>query len=491
MLYRLKCKDKPRTPLKGLLPGALDLGGRTGLINIINGVRVEGFEATLPHLASLLNGERPSHIHAHAGRSLMILRDVAIRCGRQSQVLSLPQEVNLLEMRDLPPLPQPEEAVRESLRSPIQSPPLKDLAQGKKSACVVVSDITRPVPNPVILPPLLQTLEEGGIPREGITLLIATGMHRPNLGEELMALLGPEIPRRYRVVNHYCRRPEVYRRIHEIDGAPIEINVNYLDAELKLLTGLIEPHFYAGYSGGCKAILPGISSFETMKFMHSYEMIAHPKVTNCVLEGNPFHEYGIQVARIGGVDFITNVVINKERKLAGVFSGHFDAAHLAGCDMVRRHSVVPVPEPLDLVITSGGGYPLDATFYQISKALVCAKNILRPRGIIVVVCECREGLGSPEFCSVLRSACTWEDFVKGYADPKDFVIDQWCAQSIHQALAHAGEVLVYSPGLARHDLEPLGIRKIDDLQATVERLLETHPKAAVIPEGPYVVGMLP
>jgi nickel-dependent lactate racemase len=408
--------------------------------------------------------------------------------GEGTVDVALPEWVHTLEMKPLAPLTEAGAAVKEALQHPIQSPALLDLARGRESACVVVSDVTRPVPNRVILPPILETLAEAGIGRERVTLLIATGMHRPNLGEELAAVLGPEIAERYTVINHYCRRPEEYRKVDEIDGAPIEINRHYLDADLKILTGLIEPHFYAGYSGGRKAILPGISSFETMKFMHSYRMIAHPNVTNCLLDGNPFHQYGLRVAERVGADFIVNVVINRERLPAGVFAGHYHHAHVAGCDMISRHSVVEIDQAVDLVITSGGGYPLDATFYQISKALICARDILRPGGTIVVACECREGLGSPEFCGVLRGVCSFQEFSSRHCDPQNFVIDQWCAQNIYQALDHAGRVYVFCPTLADADLRNMGAFKIADPQRTVDALLEAHPVSVVVPDGPYVVG---
>ena len=236
--------------------------------------------------------------------------------------------------------------------------------------------------------------------------------------------------------------------------------------------------------------MPGISSYETMKFMHSYELINHPKVTNCILEGNPFHEYGIRVSELCRPDFILNVVINKQRKIAGIFAGDYNKAHLAGCNQVARHCVVPLKNRFDLVITSGGGYPLDATFYQISKALICARDILKPGGTILVACECREGLGSPEFCDVMRSTCNFDDFTAKYGEPKDFVIDQWCAQSIFQATRQAGKVYVYSDGLTRGDLEKMEGIKVDNLQQTVDGLIKTHPKAVVVPEGPYVVGQV-
>jgi len=415
---------------------------------------------------------------------------VGLLCGQKTVDLELPDSTVLLEMKKMEALQDPTQIILDALAHPIQSPSLKDLATGKKNACVVISDVTRPVPNRVLLPPILQTLHQAGMKKEQITLLIATGMHRPNLGQELEGMIGRDLAEQYRVVNHYCRNPESYRKIDEIDGAPIEINSHYLDADLKILTGLIEPHFYAGYSGGRKAILPGISSFETMKFMHSYKMIDHPKVTNCVLEGNPFHEYGLRVTELAGADFIANVVINKERQVAGVFAGHFNQAHLEGCQMVYEHSTAPLDQPVDMVITSGGGFPLDATFYQISKALICAKNILKRGGTIVVTCECREGLGSMEFCGIMRSVCSPGEFFEGYCDPENFVIDQWCAQNIYQVLDYAGKIYVHSQGLSHEDLVKMGMIKIKDVQETLNRLLPNHGIVAVIPDGPYVVGMV-
>ena len=417
-------------------------------------------------------------------------KEATLTFGEGALDLRVPETVSILDMKIVEPLPDPEGAVYAALSEPIESPPLEEIAKGKKNACVVISDITRPVPNKIILPPMLEVLEESGIGRESITLLIATGMHRPNEGEELEYLVGQQIMDNYRIVNHYCREPQGYRKIDEIEGAPIEVNKHYLDADLKILTGLIEPHFYAGFSGGRKAILPGISSFETMKFMHSFKMIDHPKVTNCLLEGNPFHEYGLQVTELAGVDFIVNAVINKEREMAGVFAGHYNHAHVAGCEMVYGNATVTVDSPVDLVITSGGGYPLDATFYQMSKPLIGAKDILKKGGTILLACECREGLGNPEFCGILRSVCSPQEFFEGYCDPENFVIDQWCAQNIYQVMDYAGKVYVYSPGLSQEDLEKMGVIKIENVQDAVNELVPGHENVVLVPEGPYVVGMI-
>jgi nickel-dependent lactate racemase len=410
--------------------------------------------------------------------------------GQDRLALQVPERARLLEMEPVPAVTEPERRIEEALASPIDSPPLSRLAQGKRSACIVISDITRPVPNQQILTPVLRTLEESGIAKQNISILIATGMHRPNQGEELASMVGRQIMEEYRIVNHFCQKAEDMIRIDTIESSPIEINRHYLEADLKILTGLIEPHFYAGYSGGRKSILPGISSFETMKFMHSYQVIDHPKVANCVLEGNIFHEYGLAVTEKAGADFIVNVCITKDREIGGIFAGHYQSAHLRGCDFVYDHSVAEVDGPVDLVVTSGGGYPLDATFYQISKAMTCAKDILKPGGTIVVACECREGLGSEDFCSLMRTVEGPEAFFDHYSDPENFVIDQWCAQNIYQAIDQAGQVLVYSSGLSEDDLSKTGAAKITNLQQTVDGLLDSHQRIAVAPDGPYVVGMI-
>jgi nickel-dependent lactate racemase len=415
---------------------------------------------------------------------------VDILCGQYEIPVKVPDDTIELNPNLPNELSDPTKAVHEAIAQPIGTPALSVLAQGRRNACVVISDVTRPVPNKIILPPILQTLEGAGIKRENITILIATGMHRPNLGEELEQMVGAQIMGNYKIVNHYCRKKEDQRKIADIDGAPIEINKHYLDADLKILTGLIEPHMYAGYSGGRKSILPGISSFKTMTFMHSFQMIDHPDVTNCKLDSNPFHAAGEKVAELAGVDFILNVVINKQRKLVGVFAGHHTSAHRAGCKMVEQMSVQRLQSPVDLVISSAGGYPLDATFYQVSKGLIAASNIIREGGSIIMACECREGLGSKEYCALVREGRSVDQFMAHRCKPENFEIDQWCLQTTYQALAKAKNIYVYSPYLEEKALNAIGITKIDDLQAAVSILLADHKSVAVSSEGPYVVGML-
>jgi nickel-dependent lactate racemase len=196
------------------------------------------------------------------------------------------------------------------------------------------------------------------------------------------------------------------------------------------------------------------------------------------------------VAQLAGVDFILNVVINKQRELVGVFAGHHTSAHRTGCNMVEQMSVQRMQKPVDLMISSAGGYPLDATFYQVSKGLIAASNTIREGGSIIMVCECREGLGSQEYCALVREGRSVDEFMAYRCKPENFEIDQWCLQTTYQALAKAKNIYVYSPYLEERELNAIGITKIDDVQATVATLLADHKTVAVSSEGPYVVGML-
>ncbi len=381
--------------------------------------------------------------------------------------------------------------IENQLCSPIGTAPLAELAKNKKSACIVISDITRPVPNKLLLPPLLQTIENAGVPRDAITILIATGMHRPNLGNELIELVGADIADNYRIINHDCEDRSSLREVMSIDGHPIEVNQHYLDAELKILTGLIEPHPFAGFSGGGKSILPGISSFKTMEFMHSFALVDHPDVATAKVANNPFRRHVNSICEQAGVDFIVNVIIDHAKQPTHVFAGDFKAAFTAGCDVAEQNAVVHVGEPADLVITSGGGYPLDATFYQSTKGLIAAGEIVRRGGTIVIISGSSEGLGSDSYCQIINSAKgSPAEFRRIYSAPDNFVVDQWGAQVYFQTLERAGRILLYSPNLRQEQVTPFGITLITDLDKTLSELSHNSQNIYVVPEGPYVASVL-
>ena len=235
--------------------------------------------------------------------------------------------VGPLEIRPAPPLADPARAVAAALLEPTGVPPLSELAAGKKTACVLICDVTRPVPNALILGAILPTLEAAGVPRDGITILIATGLHRPNLGAEIAELVGPKIAAKYRVENHYGKDLASHADLGVSPrGVPIYIDTRYVGADLKIATGLIEPHLMAGYSGGRKLICPGIAALETVRVWHGPQFLEHPKADCGILEGNPVHEENTWIARRAGCDFIVNVTLDGDRRVTGVFAGEMELA---------------------------------------------------------------------------------------------------------------------------------------------------------------------
>ena len=416
----------------------------------------------------------------------------ALPCGPDHLELTLPDDgsVQVIGTRFGAALDDPEQAVADSLLHPLAGPPLADLAQGRGSACVVVSDITRPVPNKVILPPLLRCLAQAGVPRAKTIILVATGMHRACTPEELCYMLGREIAETFPVVNHDCQDRDTLAPVPGLEGLTLEVNQIYAQAELKILTGLIEPHPFAGFSGGAKSILPGVSSFETMKFMHSFAMIDHPGTAIARLESNPFQDYVRRAGHAAGMDFLVNMIMDKAKKPIAVFSGEPLAAHEAGCAEAAKGAVAVREDPFDLVVTTGGGYPLDATLYQSSKGLVAVKELTRTGGDIIWVTGCQEGVGGAEFQEMACMEGGPQAFREKYSCPENFVIDQWGAQVFFQLLERAGRIMLYSPNLSREQVGPLGLDKIDDLQGTIDSYLARGARVCVSPEGPYLVGLV-
>lgn len=418
--------------------------------------------------------------------------DVKLAYGRKGLTVSLPDGnlERIVHMNPVEPVPDPASALMESFVKPIQSPSLSELARGRSSAVIVISDITRPVPNEMILTPMLNILEEAGIPRGKITILIATGIHRPNLGEELVQLVGPVIARNYRIVNHDADDLDSHRLIDTIEGnIPVYVDRHFLDADLKILTGLVELHLMAGFSGGRKAVLPGIASLETMKHMHGYRMIQRDEVCNGRLGGNPFHEAAVRVARKAGAEFIANVTLDEQRRITGVFSGDLEAAHAKACEYVRGYAQVSVNEPADIVVTTGGGYPLDKTLYQAIKGFVGALEVVKPGGTVILAAENDEGAGSPPFIDLLRRLQNPMDFYKLTAEPNYIAKDQWMIQELVNGL-HRCELLYYTEGITPDDLRDFLIVPVDSVEDGVARALKRHgPDARIlaIPEGPYVI----
>lgn len=415
--------------------------------------------------------------------------------GRTGLEVDLPEKnlVRCLAYKDAPAVPDSAAAIASALAHPIGAPPLAELARGRKSACVLICDITRPVPNELILTPLLATLEAAGIPRDQITILVATGLHRPNLGDELVEMVGEEIARNYRIENHYGKERDQHTYLGESPrGVPIWLDSRYVNADLKITTGLIEPHLMAGFSGGRKVICPGIAALETVKVWHGPAFLENPNADCGILQGNPVHEENTWIAQRAGCDFIVNVVIDAQRRLLKVVAGHMIEAFEEGVAFCRSVVTDLLPEPVDVVVTSSAGYPLDTTFYQSVKAMTGALPVVKQGGTIVVAASLTEGIGSPEFQQLFEENASLEIFIERILGKNYFVMDQWQLEEMAKVRRKA-KVKMVSHGLPADTLNRLFVEAASSVeQAVADSLAEYGEGAtmAVIPKGPYVLAQV-
>ena len=420
---------------------------------------------------------------------------IEMRYGHGTVQVDIPDAnlAGVLETAQSVPLEDVDASVQNAISHPIASPPLAELAKERKSACIVISDITRPVPNKVLLPPILETLEQQGISRDNITILIATGIHRPNEGKELEEMVGRSIMDSYQIVNHFSQKPETHAYLGETNnGTPVYIDKTYLAADLKIVTGLIEPHLMAGYSGGRKAICPGLASIETMKIMHGPELMEHPKSAVGILDGNPFHMEATEIALMAGVDFNLNVAIDKKRQITGVFAGNLVESHLAGAQFVESQAKVTIPEPVDAVVVSSAGYPLDTTFYQAIKGLLTAVEIVKQGGSILLVAACSEGIGSKPFTDLIFKTDDLTAFVEGLYNPANFVIDQWQLEELAK-VARKADIYFYTDGIPYQQRSKLFVHPLKKPQDGIEDIIKRYGdnvQIAAIPEGPYILAKL-
>lgn len=420
---------------------------------------------------------------------------VHLEYGRTGLAVELPDDrpVRLLAYKDAPPLADPPTVLRACLDRPNGTPSLVELARGRTSACVVICDITRPVPNQLILEPVLTDLEAAGIPREKITILIATGLHRPNEGDELVELVGSEIAANYRVVNHHGKVLDEHVYLGDSPrGVPIWIDRHYVEADFKLTIGLIEPHLMAGFSGGRKLICPGICALETVKAWHSPQFLEHPRADCGLLEGNPVHEENTAIALRAGCDFIVNVVIDATRRPLKFVAGDMRRAFEEGVAFVREVVTDTLPQPADVVITSSAGYPLDTTFYQAVKGLTGALPVVKQGGTIILAASLSEGIGSPEFQRLFTENASLEVFMERILGKDYFVMDQWQLEELAKVRRKA-RVKVVSDGLSPATLAGLFVEGADTVESALADSLADYGESAtvaVIPKGPYVLAQV-
>ncbi|MFP4344733.1 MAG: nickel-dependent lactate racemase [Anaerolineales bacterium] len=378
-----------------------------------------------------------------------------------------------------------ESLLREALEAPIGTPRLRDLAHAGQRVVIVTSDLTRPCPSARLLPPILEELAAAGISDEEITVVVALGLHRPMTPEELEAAVGTEVWERVQVINH---DPSLTRRLGFTSaGTPVDIFAPVIDADLRVCLGNLEFHYFAGFSGGAKAILPGCASADAVRANHA--MMVRPTAIAGRIEDNPVRRDLEEGVALLGVDFILNVLVDGEHRVVGAVAGDVTAAHRRGCELVAERGALSIPRLADLVLVSAGGYPKDVNLYQAQKALDNAAHAVRPGGTILLVAECSEGLGNTTFERWLREASSPEEILARIG--KEFVLGGHKAAAIAAVRKRAAIYLVSN--LPADPVENVGIRVFDDLvRATAEALSELGAEAQVLllPEGGSILPQL-
>jgi lactate racemase len=420
---------------------------------------------------------------------------IEIAFGRGALALELPFGAQPMVIRKAAcaKLPDAAAAIDEALDDPIDAPPLAELARGRGSACILICDITRPVPNHLFLRPMIATMVAAGIPQSRITVLVATGLHRPNEGDELAELVGdPWVLANVRVENHFARNDDDHVDLGHTAtrGTPVKIDRRFVHADLKIATGLVEPHFMAGWSGGRKVVAPGVAGHETIRTFHSAAFMEDPHAIQGNLSGNPLHEEQLEIVRLLGPIHALNTVIDEDRDLVFVTFGEIIASHLAAVAFVEGATQVRVGRRFKTLVTSSAGYPLDKTYYQTVKGMVTAIDILEPGGTLIIASECSEGFGSREF----RDAQTRlvdlgsDRFLAGLMAKKMADVDEWQTEMQLKPM-RVGRVQLYTTGLTREERRITGVEIVPSLAEAVADSLERHRDLAlaVIPEGPYVI----
>ena len=397
----------------------------------------------------------------------------------------------------MPALGAPVREIKSALDSGVDSPSLRQLATQSKTACILVCDITRPVPNQELLPPIIETLLDSGIARDDILLLIATRLHRPNEGEELQKILGnAHVVQSIPVANHYARSDQSHVDLGCTSRrTPVKLDRRFVEADLKLVVGLVEPHFMAGFSGGRKVITPGIAHEDTIRTLHNSKFLSDPHCEVCEVAENPLHaellEILMRLREFSGSNIYgVNVVIDADRQLVFVNFGEIERSHEEAMDFSRRTAIVELDRRFPVVLSTAAGYPLDQTFYQAIKGIVTPLDVVEPNGTLILAAECKEGLGSQSFQQVQEKLCRngAADFLESIAKKDQADIDEWSTQMLALARQRV-HIMLYSEGLTQAQHELTGTQRIASIEQGLElarpdnQLLEV----GVIPEGPYVV----
>lgn len=420
--------------------------------------------------------------------------DVRLEYGRTGLTVDLPDECDVITAKYIDGVADERAAIQNALRQPIGSRPLAEKVKRGDRVVIVHSDITRATPNDRLLPVILDELGAAGIQPQDITLLNALGTHRPQTDAELRSMLGDRLVDSYRCLQHDAYDDENLVPMGETRlGHPVRVNRDYLESDVKILTGFIEPHFFAGFSGGPKGVLPALAGAESVLSNHGRLMIGDGRATWGVTEGNPIWEEMREVALMTEPTFLFNVTLNTDKQITNVFAGHVIEAHAEGCKFVRDQAMVAVDVPYDIVLTTNSGYPLDQNLYQCVKGMSAAQQIVRQGGSIIMVGACEDGLPDHgRYAELLAKGGSPSGVLAMLAEPGFHAQDQWQVQ-IQAMIQQVADVYVFSDGLSDAQIKAALFAPCQDIRATIDRLREvygTDTRICVLPEGPQTVAYL-
>ncbi|MDA8356206.1 MAG: nickel-dependent lactate racemase [Actinomycetota bacterium] len=415
-------------------------------------------------------------------------RPIELPYGRARVSLTVPDDAVVVQTTTGATLADGDGAVRSALADLGSGSRLADRVGPRDHVLVIFPDITRPMPNRVVLPPLLDELEHAGAGPDRVELLCATGTHRPATPSEMAELLGPSILERYRVGQH---RADDGRHVSvgRVQGVPILLDARYVSSDVRICTGFVEPHFFAGFSGGPKGVCPGLAATETILEAHSPERIADPAATWCRTDGNPVHEFIRQATDLLPPDLSIDVTLGANRGLSGVFAGRLPDGHQRACEHVRRTAVTSVDTPFDVVVTTNGGYPLDRNLYQAVKGMAAAAQVVREGGTILLAAACADGMpNGSAFARTLAAAAGASELAATSGAP---ALDRWQVQVLGRVLGRA-RILLYSDGVRDLDARSAFLEPVSTLQGALEHAVAEHGTSArvcVLVDGPLSLAV--
>lgn len=414
--------------------------------------------------------------------------DVSLLYGKGEINIQVPEDTRVIEPVDVEGKEDQKQAVLDAMRAPTGTPPLKEMVKATDTVAIVISDITRPTPDHIFIPAIVEELSH--VPHEQFVVINGTGTHRDQTHEEFEQMLGTWAANNIRVVNNHCHEKSELSYVGESRfGCDVYLNKDYVEADFRITTGFIEPHFFAGFSGGPKGNMPGIAGIETIMTFHNARMIGDPKATWGNMVDNPVQDMTREINKMCPPDFLLNVTLNGKKEITEVFAGELFEAHEIGCEYTKEHAMVPCEDRFDVVITSNSGYPLDQNLYQAVKGMSAAQKIVKKGGTIIVAAECSDGIPNHgNFAEIFNMADTPQQLLDMINDPEFKMFDQWQVQK--QAVIQVwSDVHVYSE-LTNEQVTQATLTPCEDIEKTLAALKETYGESmsvAVLPQGPLTI----